>query len=109
GISFKLFGGTGNMASTIFVKLQNEDSIPACGLCVPGDTARDCLAGYLFTQTVQVGTWLNVNIPFASFRAATWGNHASTVVDPKQIFSLTRAVDANRTFDLWIDDVQFYH
>jgi hypothetical protein len=109
GISFKLLGGSGNMANTIFVKLQNEDSVPACGLCVDGVTGKECYAGYQTTQVVQVGAWQNVALPFSRFQAATWGNHASTVVDPKQIFYLTIAVDVNQAFDLWIDDVQFYH
>jgi hypothetical protein len=111
GISFKIKAGAGNMAPSVTVKLQNDDSIPACGSCIDGTLGKECYAGYTMAVAVPAGSSFGtVQIPFASVNAATWGNHTSTVVKPGGIISMSIIVLPNvSAYDLWIDDVQFYH
>jgi hypothetical protein len=111
GISFKVKPGAGNMAQSLMVKLQNEDSIPACGSCMDGTAGKECYAGYSVTVAVPAGSSFGtVQVPFANANAATWGNHAAMKVDPHQLISVAIIVlPSVSAFDLWIDDIQFYH
>jgi hypothetical protein len=111
GISFKIKAGAGNMAPSVMVKLQNEDSILPCGLCNDAMTGKECYAGYTVTVAVPAGSSFGtVQVPFANAMAATWGNHTSTVVKPNGIIAMSIIVLPKvSAFDLWIDDVQFYH
>jgi hypothetical protein len=109
GISFKIKGGAANMASSIMVKMQNDDSIPACGSCVDGMAGKECYAGY--TKTVAVTTsWATQQFPFAQMMPTSWGNHTHTAIDGSGLISMSIVVlPAVSAYDLWIDDVQFYH
>jgi hypothetical protein len=109
GISFKVKPGAANKATSIIVKLQNADSLPACGMCDPADmTTKACYAGYAASASISGTGWAPVQIPWASMKAPAWGLHTSTAVDPKQLFIISIAVDKGTDFDLWIDDVAFY-
>jgi hypothetical protein len=109
GIAFDLKTGATNMATSIVVKGENEDAIPACNLCNDMVAGKDCHAGYVFTQTIMSGSgWTAVTIPFSMFDASSYGNHASAQLDRRQIISLTLAVYLRTLpFDLWIDNVRF--
>jgi hypothetical protein len=109
GISFKVKAGTANKATALIVKLQNADSLPACGMCDPNDmTTKACYAGYAASATFSGTGWTTVQIPWTMLKAPAWGLHTSTTIDPKQLFVISIAVDKGIDFDLWIDDVAFY-
>jgi len=108
GLSFKLKAAATNKATQIIVKFENDDGIPEC---MKGCSAAkmDCYAGYVMTYTVMPSTaWQTVTVPFANVAAAGWGFHLATKLDPSQIISIAIAVEANKDFDLMVDDVQFY-
>jgi len=109
GISFDLRTGSANMATSLVVKFENEDAIPACNLCNDMLAGKDCHAGYVFTQAIMAGPgWTTVTIAFSMFDASSYGNHASALVDRRQIISLAVAVYLKALpFDLWIDNVRF--
>jgi hypothetical protein len=109
GISFDLRTGSANMATSLVVKFENEDAIPACNLCNDMLAGKDCHAGYVITHAIMAGPgWTTVTIPFSMFDASSYGNHALAVVDRKQIISLAVAVYLRALpFDLWIDNVRF--
>jgi hypothetical protein len=110
GISFKLKTGVTNKATSVIIKLQNADSLPACGMCDPKDTAaKACYAGYVTTANITGTGWQSVQVAWPTVKAATWGGfHSGVVVDPKQLFIIAIALDKGQDFDLWIDDVAFY-
>ena len=109
GLSFKI---KASAALPVIVKLQNEDSLPACALCdpaaVPG-SGRECSAGYQTTVMVAGTAWQTVQLPWSSFIPASWGYHApgATAINSKQVFVLAIAVNP-MAFDIWVDDFQFY-
>ena len=101
--------GAGNKATSIIVKLQNADSLPACGMCDPADMAsKACYAGYAAPAGIMGTGWTPVQIPWGTMKAPAWGLHTSAAVDPKQLFVISIVVDKGADFDLWIDDVAFY-
>jgi hypothetical protein len=109
GISFKVKAGANNKATAITVKMQNADSLPACGMCDPADMmSKACYSGYAASANISGTGWSPVQIPWASMKAPAWGLHTSTAVDPKQLFVISIVVDKGADFDLWIDDVAFY-
>ncbi|HEX9296177.1 MAG TPA: hypothetical protein VF881_10085 [Polyangiaceae bacterium] len=107
GISFVLKSAT---STPVIFKLQNPDSIPACGKCVELMPAAgtDCYAGYVKNistndGTPQIVTWVEAG-------KALWGYHnpGQGAVDSHNLISIAFAV-ANTTpmFDICIDDVKF--
>ena len=109
GLSFKI---KASAALAVIVKLQNEDSLPACALCDPAaapSSGRECSAGYQTTVMVAGTAWQTVQLPWSSFLPAPWGYHApgATAINSKQVFVLAIAVNP-MAFDIWVDDFQFY-
>ncbi len=107
GISFKIKGGPTNKASTVLVKAELSDAIPACGLCSTTVAGMDCYAGFVLDGSAVTSSWTTVTVPFSSFKPAGFGFHSVTTFDPSQIFALAIAVPMGSTWDLWIDDIQF--
>ena len=108
GLSFKIKGGSTNMASTVLFKIELADAVPACGLCTKAKPdMSDCYAGYVLDGNMVTSEWKTITVPFSSMKVAQWGYHEGTSFDPSQLFALSIAVAQGPTWDLWIDDFQF--
>ena len=107
-LSFKIKGGATNAATSVLLKVELADAIPACGLCImTKPDMSDCYAGFVLDGNKVTTDWTTVTVPFSSLKVAQWGYHAGTTFDPTQIFALSIAVPLGVAWDLWVDDIQF--
>ena len=107
------------MKSTTAVTLSFTlpETVPAArgGMCMDSSTAWNCENNYQF-RIAQPTTndWLQYWVPYAAlaqgflesprhpiFGSATW--------NPSRLLGAQFSVDPGATFDVWIDDVAFYH
>jgi hypothetical protein len=82
-----------------------------------GGTCQDllCDPGFQFRISAPDSTgWLPYMVPFASLTQITPGRPRNPILgtatwDPKSILGVAFRVDPGATFDVWVDDVAFYH
>lgn len=104
GIRFKIMG---TASDAVVLKVQNPDAIPESSCCDPADPGGTtaCYAGYVTTVAVTPA-FSTVQVTWAELGKAGWGYHSQDSVDSARLVSL--AIATSSTWDLWIDDVEFF-
>lgn len=100
GISFKAKVGAGSTTKVRF-KVADVNTHPDGGVC------KSCWNH--FGKDMQLSPeWQEFKVSFAEMKQeAGWGDRFA-MITPSKLIAINWSVEPGRTYDVWIDDVQFF-
>jgi hypothetical protein len=108
GITFWARVGEDN-DSPVRAQVQDSSSHLLGGICNPeAGTPDECYNGFGATLTGIDTEWQKFTLEFATATQREGWGYRAPAVDPTALYNLEWNLDANRTFDLWVDDIWFY-
>lgn len=97
-----------NHTSVVRVQFQDSSTQPVGGKCNPDSTGSDqCYDGFGTTLATISDEWQQFELEFSTLTQREFGFRADAL-DPATLYDIEWNLDANATFDLWIDDLWFY-
>jgi hypothetical protein len=108
GLTFWARVGEDN-ESVIRGQLQDVSTHLLGGICNPtSGTPDECYNGFGATLDPIDTKWRKYTLEFATLTQREGWGYRTDAVTPTALYDLEWNVDANRVFDLWIDDIWFY-
>jgi hypothetical protein len=104
GVSFLV---RSRSATTMFVKIENPYSQPACGKCDDTVIGAECYSGYIRTVMLPADVIVPMTVMWSDFAQQTWGYRApgTALFDAANLETFSFAFDKGVDFDVCFDDV----
>jgi hypothetical protein len=91
---------------TVEVSIEATTLVADGGACDDSMSPNNCNDHFAFQITKTDSTWKQYQVPYAALRQSATG---TATWDPSTLFGLQFAVGPGADFDVWIDDIAFYH
>jgi hypothetical protein len=101
GIRFWVMSQSGAMA--VRFNVADKDTDPAGGVCSPMAKCNDHFGSNLSVSS----TWQQISVKFSDMKQQGWGQPANAF-NPSTMYGVQFQFAPNVTFDLWVDDIEFY-
>jgi hypothetical protein len=108
GITFYARVGPDNN-SVVHAQFQDSSSHLLGGACNPiSGTPDECYNGFGADLSSISTEWQKFTLEFATLTQRPGWGYQADAVNPAAVYDLEWNLDANRTFDVWVDDIWFF-